>query len=56
MPQERSIDIDNKLVLIRVDYNVPIEQAMFEGANKYENYARAYPDLFQHYLFQHYLC
>jgi len=34
----------------RGGYNVPLEQAMFEGANRYENYARAYPDLFQHYL------
>ena len=29
---------------------VPIEMAMHEGANKYENYVRAWPDLLNHYL------
>jgi len=30
--------------------DVPIELAMHEGANKYENYVRAWPDLLNHYL------
>jgi hypothetical protein len=30
--------------------DVPIELAMHEGANKYENYVRAWPDLLHHYL------
>ena len=30
--------------------NVPMEVAMFEGSNKYENYVRAWPDLLAHYL------
>ena len=34
----------------RGGFNVPVEQAMFEGANQYENYVRAHPDLMQHYL------
>ena len=29
---------------------VPMEMGMFEGANKYENYVRAWPDLLNHYL------
>ena len=29
---------------------VPIEMAMHEGSNKYENYVRAWPDLLNHYL------
>ena len=29
---------------------VPLEMAMHEGANKYENYVRAWPDLLNHYL------
>ena len=29
---------------------VPLEMAMHEGANKYENYVRAWPDLLHHYL------
>ena len=34
----------------RGGFNIPLEQTMFEGANKYENYAQAYPDLMHHYL------
>ena len=30
--------------------DVPMELAMHEGANKYENYVRAWPDLLDHYL------
>ena len=30
--------------------DVPMDLAMFEGANKYENYVRAWPDLLHHYL------
>jgi hypothetical protein len=30
--------------------DVPMDLAMFEGANKYENYVRAWPDLLAHYL------
>ena len=30
--------------------DVPIDLTMFEGANKYENYVRAWPDLLNHYL------
>ena len=30
--------------------DVPMELAMHEGANKYENYVRAWPDLLHHYL------
>ena len=30
--------------------DVPMDLAMFEGANKYENYVRAWPDLLNHYL------
>jgi len=30
--------------------DVPIELTMHEGANKYENYVRAWPDLLHHYL------
>ena len=30
--------------------NLPMEVAMHEGANKYENYVRAWPDLLNHYL------
>ena len=33
----------------RGGFNIPLEKAMFEGANKYENYAQAYPDLMHHY-------
>ena len=29
---------------------VPLEMAMHEGSNKYENYVRAWPDLLNHYL------
>jgi len=31
-------------------FNIPLEQAMFEGANQYENYVRAHPDLMQYYM------
>ena len=34
----------------RGGFNVPVEQAMFEGSNQYENYVRAHPDLMQHYM------
>ena len=34
----------------RDGFNIPIGKSMFEGANQYENYAQAYPDLMQHYL------
>jgi hypothetical protein len=30
--------------------DVPMELTMHEGANKYENYVRAWPDLLHHYL------
>jgi len=30
--------------------DVPMDLAMFEGSNKYENYVRAWPDLLNHYL------
>jgi len=30
--------------------DIPMELAMHEGANKYENYVRAWPDLLDHYL------
>jgi len=30
--------------------DVPMDLTMFEGANKYENYVRAWPDLLNHYL------
>ena len=30
--------------------DVPMELTMHEGANKYENYVRAWPDLLDHYL------
>jgi len=30
--------------------DVPMELTMHEGANKYENYVRAWPDLLNHYL------
>ena len=30
--------------------DIPMELAMHEGANKYENYVRAWPDLLHHYL------
>ena len=30
--------------------DVPMELAMHEGVNKYENYVRAWPDLLAHYL------
>ena len=30
--------------------DVPMELAMHEGVNKYENYVRAWPDLLDHYL------
>ena len=30
--------------------DVPMDLTMFEGANKYENYVRAWPDLLDHYM------
>ena len=30
--------------------DMPMDVAMFEGSNKYENYVRAWPDLLAHYL------
>ena len=37
-------------ILGYVPIDVPMELAMHEGANKYENYVRAWPDLLDHYL------
>ena len=34
----------------RAGFDVPLEMAMHEGSNKYENYVRAYPDLLSHYI------
>ena len=34
----------------RGDVDVPMDLTMFEGANKYENYVRAWPDLLDHYM------
>ena len=36
----------------RGSVDIPLEMAMHEGANKYENYVRAWPDLLHHYLNQ----
>ena len=34
----------------RGSVDIPLEMAMHEGVNKYENYVRAWPDLLNHYL------